>query len=152
MKRSPLNRGTKGFKAERKPLKRSPLKKQSSRKLTGRQKLDRAVQKIGYRNYTAYLDSPHWEGFRKRYRERWPSARCLGCRSLKYQLHHIRYGRLGREVLKDCIPLCHVCHFVLHRAHKSLKLTLTQFVPALMSAFGLSEAEVKSRLSGYSKL
>ncbi len=76
--------------------------------------LDPQVQKLGYKDYDDYLQSRHWQEFRRRYREsRFPQV-CKECGNENYQLHHLTYANLGHEELTDVSPLCRKCHRNLH--------------------------------------
>lgn len=78
---------------------------------------------MSYTAYTAYLRSPEWQKFRKRYKNqrRWECAMCGGKDFL--QLHHQTYERLGHEELDDCVPLCERCHTLFHKALKARQIT-----------------------------
>lgn len=61
--------------------------------------------------YKAYLKSEKW----KRKRQEvfaYHGKRCYACLKAPRVLHvhHLTYERLGRENVKDCIPLCVPCH------------------------------------------
>jgi hypothetical protein len=86
---------------------------------------------LGYRSYSQYLKSEHWEGVKARYRRSKRPKVCACCGDPNYQLHHNTYERLGKERLTDFTPLCDVCHTGFHRylrAHKELKLSDTDLI------------------------
>ena len=72
------------------------------------------LRRLGFSTYQQYLDSPYWENVQQRYRssDRW--QHCAICGSTKFGLHHRTYKTLGRERLKDIMPLCASHHAQLH--------------------------------------
>lgn len=68
-------------------------------------------QPIAYRDY---LRTNHWEAVRKRYQESNLEQYCIACGTKGFQLHHIVYDRLWRELPGDLIPLCGNCHQRIH--------------------------------------
>ncbi len=91
----------------------------------------RRLRELGYKSYREYLASDHWISVKKRYRASKRPQECVSCSDILYQLHHTTYERLGREWLKDLIPLCDGCHGKFHRylkRHKSLKLGDTDII------------------------
>lgn len=94
-------------------------------------RLDLLVQAAGYSNYAAYLNSSHWKGVRKRYKESGLSQRCDACGHDSYQLHHVTYERLGDELLSDLRPLCYKCHSREHgRSPSGFPLSIERLVAA----------------------
>lgn len=69
-------------------------------------------------SYKRYLLSKHWKLFKKRYRESsYYTGHCLFCSSsIRLHFHHITYIRLGKELLKDVVPLCKLHHKQVHKA------------------------------------
>lgn len=79
-------------------------------------------------NYNQYLKSEHWRNFRKRYysSKLFNSSHeykkfggingvCLCCKKdTNLNLHHITYIGLGKERLRDVIPVCENCHYLIH--------------------------------------
>jgi phage terminase large subunit GpA-like protein len=69
------------------------------------------------KEYTHYLKSKHWASFKA-----WVYSlvhRCAACGSDdRLNIHHISYGRLGREKLEDVVVLCRQCHTYLHNSEK----------------------------------
>lgn len=124
--------------------KRRKLRKDAS--ATG---LDRLAIDNGHESYAAYLVSPHWRDFQKRYAKAWPNCRCMACESKSYHLHHVNYERLGSERLQDALPLCKACHEKLHATHKSTKIPVARFKDALVVAFQWGPAELARRLIPY---
>ncbi|QGH70584.1 hypothetical protein [Pseudactinotalea sp. HY158] len=71
--------------------------------------------------YDAYMASPAWWGFRRRWAtwaRRGGPITCRGCGQLwrlkTGDLHHATYARLGAESFTDLWPLCRGCHDLLH--------------------------------------
>lgn len=66
--------------------------------------------------YAEYMRSPAWAAKRERWkahRTRY-QRRCRACGVRNYHLHHRTYVRLGREYLRDLVPLCERHHDSLH--------------------------------------
>lgn len=66
--------------------------------------------------YAEYMRSPAWAAKRERWkahRSRY-QRRCRVCSSRNYHLHHRTYVRLGREHMRDLVPLCERHHDSLH--------------------------------------
>lgn len=97
--------------------------------------LDDKLKELGYANYGAYLKSPHWESFRKKWVESGMPQRCIACSFPHYQLHHVVYHRLTQEDLGDVVPLCDRCHRCVHRYHKKHKLPLVFIDQSLRAIF-----------------
>ena len=86
---------------------------------------------LGYQSYRQYLRSDHWKSVRERYRCSKKPKKCQVCGSDKYELHHTTYERLGKEWLKDLMPLCRRHHKAVHRylrRHKDVKLGDTTII------------------------
>lgn len=77
-------------------------------------KFSEKLNELGFGSYADYLDSPHWLGFRERYRSSGLPMRCKVCGLNRIQLHHHTYERLGREELADVTPLCRDHHESVH--------------------------------------
>jgi len=66
--------------------------------------------------YDNYLETPHWQAFRKRaFAEQLKTLgenRCNRCRKSKVTLHvhHLTYERLGKELITDVEIICGECH------------------------------------------
>jgi len=89
------------------------------------------LRRIGFKSYAAYLDSDLWRKKKAAYRASKRPQKCLCCGDPNYQLHHTTYDRLGREWLKDLIPLCSECHETFHKLLKeddSLNLSDTKLI------------------------
>lgn len=71
------------------------------------------LTELGFATYDDYLMSPHWTGFRERYRAERPT-KCRLCHRTDTQLHHVTYERLGCEKLDDVVPLCRTHHVAVH--------------------------------------
>lgn len=65
--------------------------------------------------YEEYMRSPEWRRVRRRYfRSKLPQG-CQGCGARQnLHLHHKTYERLGHEELTDLVPVCQVCHALIH--------------------------------------
>lgn len=87
---------------------------------------------LGFSSYEAYQRSSWWKRFRSLYAaEHGLPKQCLACGSKDFQLHHITYKRLGRELLTDVIPLCGDHHLQIHDVHKHYPIGLDDFESAL---------------------
>jgi hypothetical protein len=115
-------------------------------------RLDGWARGAGFDGYDAYMRSEHWLGLRRRYVASWPDCRCVVCGSIRFQLHHLRYDRLGREELRDLVPLCPKCHDKVHRAHRANKIPLQDFEAAAQAAFGWGPAQTRRALDRYDAL
>lgn len=69
---------------------------------------------LGFSSYKAYLSSPHWTGFKRRFATESKNPRCLVCGIVRYELHHCTYKRIGGERIGDVIPLCRDHHEAVH--------------------------------------
>jgi 5-methylcytosine-specific restriction endonuclease McrA len=80
----------------------------------------RGVRALGYKDYEAYVASPHWRSIRQSVleaqRTRLQRNMCEGCGSDGggFDVHHKTYERLGNELVEDCQVLCKQCHDKLH--------------------------------------
>jgi hypothetical protein len=64
--------------------------------------------------YTQYLETEHWRALRVRVMARDKNL-CQGCLiNPAYDVHHLTYDRLGREMLFDLVAMCRKCHDSLH--------------------------------------
>lgn len=76
---------------------------------------DRALQRLGFEDYEAYIGSPQWRRVKRAYRASDLPQRCFLCATTeRIELHHRTYERVGRELLTDLIPLCAECHALAH--------------------------------------
>lgn len=68
-------------------------------------------------DYKSYLLSKHWKNFRLKFIN-WKlfdnKCKCCEEKLSYFELHHITYKRLGKELLSDVIPLCGRCHEIVH--------------------------------------
>lgn len=72
------------------------------------------LQKLGYKNYKAYLRSEHWKNIKLLFQKTHPKQ-CFICNSkFRVDLHHISYANIGNENIID--------------ANLELKLNLTSDV------------------------
>lgn len=71
---------------------------------------------LGFNTYKEYLGSEHWKDFRKKFFRSKRAKHCACCpvRTIEVELHHCTYDRLGKELLKDVIPLCREHHELVH--------------------------------------
>lgn len=78
-----------------------------------RSRARRTGTKINIRGlkYVDYLKTEHWKAvrFRAMARADWKCALCFSPKGI--EVHHKHYSSLGRELPKDLIVLCRVCHF-----------------------------------------
>lgn len=81
---------------------------------------------LGFKTYKDYLAGPHWHRFRLSYRSSGLSQRCAVCGSVRYDLHHTTYVRLGRERLSDVLPLCRTHHVAVHEWLRKKRLAVEQ--------------------------
>jgi 5-methylcytosine-specific restriction endonuclease McrA len=61
-----------------------------------------------WRSYSAYLRSEQWQKRRRFVILR--DGRCRDCGAQGTDVHHLTYGRVGRERLSDLVLLCERCH------------------------------------------
>ena len=65
-------------------------------------------------NYDKYLQSRAW-GFRRIIYIWWARNKCGTCgATVRLEVHHDTYDRLGRERGRDCRVVCHCCHKIIH--------------------------------------
>jgi 5-methylcytosine-specific restriction endonuclease McrA len=69
--------------------------------------------------YRSYLKSDAWKKKRQQVFAYY-GKRCYACRKAPKVLHvhHLTYARLGRESVKDLIPLCVPCHREVTKVYK----------------------------------
>jgi hypothetical protein len=53
-----------------------------------------------------YYESVIWGAKKLSFAQEFPDASCFVCGRRDYQLHHLRYDRLGQEAWDEFIPLC----------------------------------------------
>jgi hypothetical protein len=58
--------------------------------------------------YNAYLQSPEWHAKRKEAFAKWGTA--CPCGADATQVDHLTYRRVGKEAVRDLLPLCAACH------------------------------------------
>lgn len=86
-------------------------------------------------NYSEYINSEKWTKRRKKFLQSEHSnylnenKHCAACETVegKYNVHHKRYSRLGREHNKDLVRLCEICHKSLHKFYKEWVVGCTLF-------------------------
>lgn len=74
---------------------------------------DARLKEFGYKDYSDYLRSSHWQATKDRYRRSQLPQECF-CGETEIHFHHLTYENLGRERLSDLIPLCRNCHAMVH--------------------------------------
>jgi 5-methylcytosine-specific restriction endonuclease McrA len=70
---------------------------------------------LGRLPYHEYLRTPHWRDTRRRALQR-AGYQCKRCeaRGERFEVHHLTYDRLGRELEGDLVVLCESCHALEH--------------------------------------
>ena len=89
-----------------------------------------ALQRLGYKDYSAYIGSSAWADVKRRYRASDLPQDCFCGETENLHLHHLTYERVGQEELTDLSPLCGDCHRMIHVLEKrgDLKLDLVGLV------------------------
>jgi len=79
--------------------------------------LDTAYRKAKFKpKHRKVLNSPQWKKTREKV-FRFYGEKCLSCNSQeKVQVHHLHYSTMGKERVKDLIPLCSKCHWIITKA------------------------------------
>lgn len=92
----------------------------------------RRLRELGYKDYDAYLRSPHWRQVKARYRCSDQPQDCICGETERLQVHHLTYERVGDERLKDLTLLCLPCHAMIHELERrgQIGLDFTGFVDA----------------------
>lgn len=93
----------------------------SGRKTKAQRRLERSFKSLEERagekhlspQYLAYIKGPRWDATKRAYFQVVP-RKCSTCTSLRPELHHLSYTRLGLEWWCDLTPLCHACHARVH--------------------------------------
>jgi len=65
-------------------------------------------------NYSEYLQSEHWQSFRKSVLEHYGYT-CQVCNNKGKTVHHRTYKNIGREKINDVVTLCKHCHKTIHK-------------------------------------
>jgi len=74
------------------------------------------INRIGYKDYTQYIHSSYWKNLRAKLLKKPEFQVCRVCNIKKpIVLHHIDYGKMGRETEKVLVPLCLKHHKLIHR-------------------------------------
>jgi hypothetical protein len=73
-----------------------------------------ALRRQGCESYSAYLTSPHWRALKVQYRGSDRPQACICGETEGIHLHHLTYDRIGAERLTDLLPLCRLCHELIH--------------------------------------
>lgn len=89
------------------------------------------IQTERQKEYHKYLASEDWKRRGSELREAWGN-KCAFCGATEHlNLHHLDYGNLGAETVKDVVLLCKGCHL---KAHKG-KLKIWGFTQEERDAF-----------------
>jgi len=102
--------------------------------------------------YSDYLQSSHWQEYKKTYRK-WHPYECSCCKTTeeRLELHHLTYRNIGKEKFKDTIYLCPFCHQSLHR-FKNKKLCLEQLFILIKTQPFPSKKKKKKKKNGKKKI
>jgi len=107
------------------------------------------LEELGFKNYQEYLQSAYWKSIKKRYRESKLPQMCLVCASVKYELHHRSYKRLGEEIFGDLIPLCRLHHYAVHDYLKDNSIPLSRTHEAVGYIGGFTKKQVVLLFSSF---
>jgi hypothetical protein len=110
--------------------------------------LNARLRRMGM-NYGQYLRSQHWADKKAEYRASSMPQRCMACDAPNYQLHHISYCRLGKELLSDLMPLCDDCHHKVHEYEKSHRTNMVHIAKILRMMLGWTRAYTQERLAPF---
>lgn len=97
-------------------------------------------------NYREYLASDHWKAKRQEYYQSDMPQHCIGCGKDRFELHHITYMRLGRELLGDLMPLCRECHQKVHDYANTHTTNLGSIFKIARKVFHWGKGETRKRL------
>lgn len=96
--------------------------------------LSKQLQKLGYDTYQQYLETRHWQQFRKkvfkkpevqRLLKKYNHFVCQFCeKERRLNVHHVTYIRLGHERLQDVYLICEDCHAQIHKLAEKLKISI----------------------------
>jgi hypothetical protein len=107
---------------------------------------------LGYVTYRDYLSSGHWQSIKEAYRRnRQLPQHCIGCKNLRFELHHRSYVRIGHELVGDLIPLCRECHEKVHVYMKEHNTPLQHTHVALRRVLRLTKGKTKKKFRPFSK-
>jgi hypothetical protein len=82
------------------------------------------IRELGYKGWTDYCASPHWQIRRAIYFETHTKA-CWICGSTEHvHLHHVSYEHIGAERDHELLPLCRRHHRGLHSYMKHYRAKL----------------------------
>ncbi len=83
---------------------------------------NKKLKNLGYKNYQDFLKSDTWSQIRERFHLKniKKNKACFCCGSREYKLipHHIKYGGLNKIKLGGIVPVCGLCHQMIHDYHK----------------------------------
>ena len=79
-------------------------------------------------SYVEYINSKHWENFKREYSSKNKIDRCYLCsRKLKeYHFHHTNYENVGNEKANDVRVVCPSCHRIYHDNNKRKLIELVE--------------------------
>jgi hypothetical protein len=103
-----------------------------------------AVHPLSAKEYALYLETPHWQEFRDRYRASNLLQECFVCGSPEFELHHHTYSRVGNEGLLDVVPLCDTHHRSVHKTVKA-GVSLTSAHTYVKMRYTRNELGVRTR-------
>lgn len=73
-------------------------------------------------DYRSYIQSKEWRAKREAYWNSKLPKDCYVCgaeRTKGFHLHHRTYKNLGSERLMDLVPVCPLCHELIHEIHRN---------------------------------
>ncbi len=103
------------------------------------------LSSLGFDSYDAYLQSDHWQDFKRAYRKSRRPSRCAVCDSKRIELHHHTYVRLGVERLSDVTPLCREHHSAVHEWLKECKMPVERTPTAIAALRKLDRPEKRKK-------
>jgi len=112
------------------------------------EKIKRTVP-YGREAYLAYLASDAWHALKLRYHASCLPKRCHACRAPwrdGFHFHHRTYKHLGREPLKDIMPICPDCHDALHWGLRQRRAQAAASGRKTSATFGLKGASKRKRI------
>ncbi len=102
---------------------------------------------LGFGTYEDYLASPLWANFKEKYRKSGLPTYCMACGVEKTSLHHVSYARLGREDVRDVIPLCDPHHAGVHRVCMEKNIQIHHVHTIFQELFGLELSAIRGLFS-----
>jgi hypothetical protein len=106
-------------------------------------------------NYRWYLQSEHWLAKRDEYKNSGRPQYCLICKNPDFQLHHLDYNSLGKELIhKDLAPFCKSRHCQIHDFLNKKRLPASstfKFLPRIFTLTPEQFCELKNLYPWFSK-